>query len=260
MAIKFLRTGAESAKLAQQDAVETEQRRAEQGKMWRFWLSDGEDARITFVDGELGPDGVLTPPRFYEHTIEVAGQKARQNFVCPEKTNPDSGEKCPLCEQGDRPSLVALFTVIDHRQGKRRDGTVYKDTVKILAAKPTTFEMLNKLAIKRGGLAGSTFDVSRSGDKSAAVGSNFDHIEKHTVEELQKKYIRDVKDPKSGKISKEMFFKPANYEEEIVYRDEDTLRQMGFGKGVTTGKAPVKASAAKPSGDLPSDEELEDYL
>ena len=46
----------------------------------------------------------------------------------------------------NRPSLVALFTIIDHRQiQSTKDKTkVYKDTKKLLVAKTQTFELLNK--------------------------------------------------------------------------------------------------------------------
>lgn len=235
MSVSWLKKGADSAKLQQQEEAAAEARKAEMGKMRRFFLKDKEEARITFVDGELSAEGFLLPPRFYEHFVEHAGRS--DNFVCPEKTNPESGEKCPICEMGDRPSLVALFTIIDHRQFKGKDGTIYQDTPKLLAAKPLTFEILNKIAIKRGGLAGVTFDVSRVGDKAAAVGSMFDFVEKHTdIEALQQAFQREVRDPKTGKVlGTETSFKPADYETEIVFRSEADLRKLGFGKSSVGG-------------------------
>ena len=192
MGVSWLKKGAESAKAAQQEAAAAEQRKSEQGKMWRFWLKEGEEARITFVDGELSSEGFLLPPRFYEHNVYLNGSW-NNLFVCPEMTNPEAGEKCPICEGGDRPSLVALFTIIDHRVFKGKDGKSYSNTPKILAAKSQSFEMLNKLAIKRGGLAGCTFDVSRMGDKSASIGSMFDFIEKTEIEVLKTKFTRTFK-------------------------------------------------------------------
>ena len=226
----WLKTGQESAQVAKQDQVEAEQRKAEQGKMWRFYLKDGEEARITFVDGDLSPEGFLLPPRYYEHNLMLNG-KWGNTFVCPEKTLPDSGEKCPICESGDRPSLVAVFTIIDHRTVKSKDGTkTYKDLPRLFVAKGPTFELLNKLAQKRGGLAGTTWDAMRAGDKSASVGSAFDFVEKVAVEELRKKYVHEVTDPKTNQKTIQSFFVPANYEHEIVFRTGDQLRQMGLGK------------------------------
>lgn len=240
MALTWMKKGEDSVKLAQQAEAEAEKRKQEQGKMFRFWLKEGEDVRITFVDGALTSEGFLMPPRYYEHQLFLNGSWNNQ-YVCPEKTNPESGEKCPICEGGDRPSLVALFTVIDHREFKGKNDVVYRDTPKLLVAKAQTFELLNKIAVKRGGLAGCTFDVSRMGDKAASVGSMFDFVEKHDVDVLKKEFTRKVKDDK-GKETGEVasVFVPADYETEIVYRTADELRSLGFGKG-GVGGAPKAA-------------------
>jgi hypothetical protein len=226
MAFKFLKTGAESAKLAQRAAAEAEARRLEQGKMFRFWMKEKEEARITFVDGDLNAEGFLCPPRYYEHNLFLSG--TWNNFyLCPEKTAPEAGDKCPICESGDKPALVALFTVIDHRQIQSRDKTkIWKDTKKILVAKTQTYELLNKHAMKRNGLAGCTFDASRVGDKSASVGSMFDFVEKKPVEELKKIYLIDKVDPKTNAKTKVTNFTPADYDAEIVIRSGEELRKL----------------------------------
>lgn len=239
MALKWMHTGAASAALAKKEETLAEQRKSEFGKAWRFYLKDDEEARITFVDGDLSDEGYLCPPRFYEHNLQQNGRFGNF-FVCPQETHPESGQKCPICEEGDRPALVALFTVIDHREYENKDGKVIKDQVRLLAAKPHSFDMLNKLASKKGGLAGTTWDVTRSGDKSASIGSNFSFVEKNDVKELYEKYKRSFKD-KNGKMVTEHFFQPLKYEEEITFRTEETLRTMGFGSKPTTGKSPVKS-------------------
>ena len=233
VAFTFLKRGAESAKLAQRAAIEAEQRKSEQGKMFRFWMKEKEEARITFVDGELAKEGplkgLLDPPRYWEHNLFLSGVW-NNFFVCPEKTNPDSGEKCPLCESGDRPSLVSLFTIIDHRQIQSKDKTkTYKDTRKLLVAKPQTFELLTKHAMKRGGLAGCTFDASRVGDKSASVGSMFDFVEKKPIEDLKKLYMVEKTDPKTNVKMKVPNFIPADYDKEIEYRTADQLKELTKG-------------------------------
>jgi hypothetical protein len=227
MGFTFLKTGADSAKLAQRAAAEQEQRQAEKGKLFRFWLKEKEEGRITFIDGDLNAEGFLVPPRYYEHNLFLNGQW-NNYYVCPEKTNPDANDKCPICESGDRPSLVALFTIIDHRQiQSTKDKTkVWKDTKKLLVAKPQTYELLNKHAIKRGGLAGSTFDASRVGDKSASVGSMFDFVEKKDIKDLKALYTYEKVDPKTNAKTKVTNFTPADYEVEITYRTGDQLRVL----------------------------------
>jgi hypothetical protein len=251
MAVSWMKKGEASAAAAKQDQAEAAKRREEQGKLWRYFLKPKEEGSLTFVDGDLSPEGFLLPPRYYEHNLYLNGSW-NNHFVCPEKTNPEAGQKCPICEGGDRPTLVALFTVIDHRvfTSKNDSAKQYTDTVKILAAKPPTFEMLNKIAQKRGGLAGARFDVSRLTDKDAAVGSMFDFMEKLDVEGLKAKYVREVTDEKTKEKKKICFFVPANYETEIIYRDETELRQLGFGKPVVGGTAqkaqPVNQAQAQP--------------
>lgn len=243
MAVSFMKTGAASAQLAKNAAAEQEQRRREQGKMFRFWLKDKEEARITFVDGDLSAEGFLLPPRYYEHNLFLHG--TWNNFyACPEKTNPDAKDKCPICGGDDRPALVALFTIIDHRQIPSRDKTkIWKDTKKLLVCKPQTFEILNMIAIKRGGLACATFDVSRVGDRAAAVGSMFDFIEKKPLAALQALYMVERKDPKTNALVKVTNFTPADYEAEVTNLTGDELRKLGLGKEDTSGVGAVSATA-----------------
>ncbi|ATS92312.1 hypothetical protein DLP05_057 [Stenotrophomonas phage vB_SmaS_DLP_5] len=253
MGVSWLKTGADSAKAAEQAKAEAEAKKAEMGNMFRFFIKKGEDARITFVDGELSSQGFLLPPRFYEHTVMFNGNWT--NFVCPEKTSPELGHKCPLCETGDYASLVALFTVVDHRTYKSpTTGKTYKDTTKLFVAKSGTYEMLNKIAIKRDGLIGCTFDVSRMGDKAPAVGSMFDFVEKNDPEKLKGVWTRSYKD-KDGKEVTEDSFKVADYDKEIVFRTGDELRALGFGKGAHTGSG---FAGANPGGSQQS-AESKDY-
>ena len=239
MGFKFLKTGKESVALAAQDKIEAQIRKEESAKAFRFYLKVGEDARITFVDGEI-PKGYLEPPRYYEHLVFFNG--VWTPFVCPEKTNPDSGEDCPIDDLPDRPSLVSAFTVIDHREyTSKKDSTKkYKNTKKLFICKGTSFEMLNKIAIKIGGLAGQTFDVSRTGDKEPGVGNMFLPIEKKTIEELKAIYQEVLEDPKTNTKTKQTYFIPYDYEKEITYRTGDELRKLGFGKpGAQTVASPA---------------------
>jgi hypothetical protein len=250
MALTWLKKGAESASIAKQDQLDYERRKEESGKMFRFWLNKGDSAKVTFVDGDLDPTaGVLLPPRYYEHTIMVNGDWV--NFVCPEKTNPESGEKCPFCATNDRPSLVALFTIIDHRTsyGKNDKTKVYQNQRRLYVAKSTTFEILNKLAAKRGGLAGLRIEISRVGDKSPGVGDTFDCEEKLPIDQLQASYQMERTDPKTNAKVKTTAFLPADYEKEIVYRTGEELVKMGFGGPQVPGAVASPAGQAAPTVD-----------
>jgi hypothetical protein len=231
----WLKKGQASAQAAKHNEQEIQRRREEQGLMWRYYLKQGEGGELTFVDGDLSvPEGFLWPPRYYEHDIYWNG-KFHNFFVCPEKTSPESGDKCPLCEDPqERPYLAALFTVIDHRKYTNpENGKIYQNQRRLLVAKTQTFEILAKIANKVGGLAGQTFDVSRSNAQmSANVGDVFIPLKKTPIIELQKLYMAERTDPKTNAKTKETYFLPANYETEIVYRTGDELRKMGLGKPV----------------------------
>ena len=235
MGVNWMKTGAESAKVAEQDAQEKKAWQEAQGSTWRFFLKEGEEARITFVDGDLVDSEVgkiLGPPRYYEHNLQING-KWGNTFVCPEKTMPGSGYHCPICAAGDRASLVALFTIIDHREFKGKNDKVYKDSKRLVVAKPNTMEILTKIALKRGGLAGCTFDVSRMGENSAAIGSIFDFVEKNEINELQAAFTEEIEvNGKKAVVSK---FTPVEYDKEIVFRSPEELVALGVGKPVISG-------------------------
>jgi hypothetical protein len=235
MSVSWLKQGEASAAAAKQEAVEQQTRKEEQGKMFRFFIKQGEKCQITFIDGALNKDGVLNPPRYYEHNLQLNG-KWGNTFVCPEQTAPHLKEKCPICATGDRPALISLFTVIDHREFVSQKGTKYKDTQKIFAAKPGTMEILNTIAIKRGGLAGCTFDVTRTGEKSPSVGTMFDFDSKELdLAVLRAKYMREIVDPKTNAKSMKTAFAAADYESEIVFKTGEQLAAMGFGIASVSG-------------------------
>lgn len=74
-----------------------------------FSLKDGEDAIIRFVTKE--------PVVIYEHYIPNA--KGKRNYTCLEGT----GEECPLCAAGNKPSFRGVFAVIDFRKDTwQKDG------------------------------------------------------------------------------------------------------------------------------------------
>lgn len=240
----FLKRGAESKNLAQAEQAQAESRKAEQGKPWRFFVKQGESTTITFVDGELDHEGYLVPPRLYEHNLKIAG-KWGNLFVCPAQSEPEAGHRCPICESGARPTLYAAFTIVDHTETKSKDGTkTYKDQTRMLMATPTTYEMLHKIAQKRGGLAGATFEVSRSTkDKSPAAGDFYDFETKRTPEKLKGMWVNRYE--KDGKPVEEDQFTVIDYDNAFNYHSPDELRAMPIfgGNPNSTPSAPETSVA-----------------
>lgn len=223
--MSWLTKGVNSAKALREEKQKQEAVAASIGRLPRFWLNAGEEARITFVDGELAQDGLnkncLTFAGYHEHHLQINGQWGNY-FVC---LHSDGGTKCPLCEEDHKASFVGALTIIDHREIKSKDGTkVYKDQKKLFIATTHTLMVLQQLAAKRGGLQGCTFDVYRATKKDARVGNTFDFIEKNTVEDLQTQFV--VKDANGKEVT---YFTPADYEKELPFKSEAELRNLGFG-------------------------------
>lgn len=239
----WMKTGAKAQAMLEEDEKKAEERAAANNKMRRFYLPAGKECKITFLDGKLDADGVLDAPMFLEHQVYKDGSW-KNWFTCVKEEEP-----CPICEGGNDSQLVAIFTVIDHSEYKSpTTGKVYKDTRKLFVCKRNTFKMLQKKAAKQGGLAGCTFDVSRTGDKDPSVGNDFDFCEKRGKSALLEAYPH-LKDELG----------PANYEEEIIRLTADELREMGFGGKVIGNEKPHSGSGpeGKSIGNEPNyDDEL----
>ncbi len=225
--VTFLMKGAAAKAAVQQEEVKAEARRASFGRLKPFKIPYNGDKQATFLDGSLDADGMLDIPRFYQHKIQVGS--GWESFVCTAEI--DTSQPCPLCESGDKPSLVGVMTVIDHSvfvQDKGPNaGKVYKNQRRLFVAKEGTLKSLNKLAAKpeRNGLALCTFDISRGPENKhcPSVGDTFDFVCKNTsLAAIAAKYEIKPED-----------CVPATYdgdEGEIVYRTPAQLIELGLGK------------------------------
>lgn len=213
MALSFLKQGAEAVKatekLKQAAVAKAEQMLAP----FRFWTPIGATSHITFLDGSLGADGKLIQTNYWEHNLQLNG-RYNNYFSCTQDVEP-----CPICEGGSVPSLMFCFTVIDHtpytiKKGPNSGKTI-RDTRKLFICKSGTLELLENIAKKRGGLTGCRFEVTRIGDKSAAVGSHFDFEEKLPLAEVKHATGEQVK--------------PYAYGDVLVFKSANDLRAEGFG-------------------------------
>lgn len=212
----FLKTG-KAAQKAQ--AAEEKKQEARQNEVRRFWLNAGQDGQVTFLSGDI-VDGVLEAPMWYEHNLYLNGNWG--NFVvCISEEEP-----CPMCEGGSTSNLMAGFTIIDHtpyevKKGKNK-GKVYKNQIKILVCYQKTYKLLQKLAIKRDGLVGATFDVSRTDKNAVRVGDVFDYVGKTDLEELQVQYG-----------SKDTKIEAIDFSKILTYMTRDELMACGYGNVIT---------------------------
>ena len=167
-------------------AVATEQAKADLAASqsgFRFWIKPGQEARITFIDGHLDADGVLSIPYWYEHRLMISGRV--QNITCYE-TVPDMGP-CPICASGHRTQLVAGMSMINHTpytvQSGQNAGKTLTHRRQMFVAPRTAVQTMQQLAGKRGGLSQHCFDVYRKEKKDPRVGSVFDYVGQLTAEQ-----------------------------------------------------------------------------
>lgn len=231
----FIKQGADAKALFEQKEAEAAAAKDAAGKLRRFFIKDGDpkDYTLTFLDGHLGEDGTLEAPMWEEHFLHIGGQW--RNIPCTA-----SQEPCPICANPDnRSALVAGFTVINHTpyviQSGQNAGKTIVDRRQLFVCKRTVFATLQKLATKQGGLAGTTWEVSRNGEKSPSTGNLFQPVEKRSMAELKKLYGDEAM--------------PANFEEEIVYYTADELLKMGV-KGAVGGKVGGVANSPELNNEL----------
>lgn len=201
---------------AAQAALAAEQKKADvrekqRGKMWRYYMKEGTTHTITFLDGSLDEDGILDVFIYPEHHMQIGGNW-RNWFVCTSEQE----EICPLCQEGDEPSLVGVLTIIDHTPYVDRKNKTHKNRKQLYVFKRRALVTLQKLATAYKGLRGCQFEVSRSSDTSVNTGDVFIFKKKFNAKTWKQAY------PGVNPH-------PANYDEEITYVPAKDLIEMGFG-------------------------------
>ena len=215
----FLQKGDDAKTLAEEHEARSQELADKRNKLFRFGIPKDEldkDYLITFLDGDLDEDGEFNPPLWEEHTVPKNG--GYENVVCTKQVE----GSCPICDAGDNPALCGALTVIVHtpykiKKGKRQGETI-TDRRQLYVFKTTTLKQLQKQANKRGGLAGCTYEVSRSGPKTARVGDTMEFIEKRTHAQLVEKYGEEL-------------CVAADIEEEITYHTPDEIEKLGLVQG-----------------------------
>lgn len=141
---------------------------------FRFFLKPGTSALVTFVDN--AGIGLL------EHNMKINGRWG--NFY----TCLRDFSECPLCESGDKPYYVMIWTIIDHsKYVSERTGKEYKNTKKLLVAKQSVITKIRRrLSSKElnGDLTFATFSFSRDKREECATGEDIEFVRRCTRDEL----------------------------------------------------------------------------
>lgn len=246
----FLKTGKERAAAFKAEEARDKAREEERGKARRFFIHADKidkDFLITFIDGDLDDDGILDTPTFREHSMKLNGKWT--TFVSCEDDEPD-----PLQEQGKEPYFAQIFTIIDHDGYVDREGKEHINIKRPFVAKKKTIKQLQKIATKRGGLAGCTFTVSRTSDKDPNVGNNFDFEKKREGKTLIKFFMSEGMSKKEAMEAVE----PFNYEEVLTYHSADELIDMGVCDKAETISSKKAKKRMKDMDDIDDDDDLDD--
>ncbi len=215
------------------EEVKREQARADSrsARSFPFRMKQGEEATITFLDGDLldTPEekGLLNYFQYKQHTVDMGTGNREEwtDFVCLADVEP-----CPICESGEHATVVGALTVIDHRDIKaKRSGKSFKDSRRLFIMKRRSLAVLQKHATKHGGLTGWTVDISRSEEQnSPKIGDFFDFTEQNTLAALAKAY------PKTKATE------ATDYAETVGFLPVEELVKLGFqGVGPAIGDIPA---------------------
>lgn len=214
--LSWLKKGQDATAAMAQAEYQAEVAKESADRMWRFFLEPGEERKITFLDGDLTPEGGLSAIVFHEHTVQI-GPKKWENFACVAET-----ENCPICASGNKADTVAAFTVCDHTprtiKSGPKAGEVVEHQRKLFICKQSTFRDLRHYAAKRGGLRGWTIEVGRMSDKDARVGKSFQFVEQQSAETLAS----------WGDLGQ-----AADYAKELTYLTAAELVAAGIAKAIT---------------------------
>ena len=137
---KVFNRGFETAK--EENRKQEEARENAGKKLWRFFLKDdGDEADLRFLTEE--------PVNFFEHTLKGSkgGKEVFETYTC-------TGENCPFCEDGDKPTYKGAYLVIDRREfeykdqkGKKQTG---KDQIRLFVQGMKVVSQLDRISDKYG--------------------------------------------------------------------------------------------------------------
>jgi len=154
-------------------------------RLWRFFLKDdGDEADLRFLTEE--------PVNFYEHNLK-RGDRFEQ-FCC-------TGEDCPFCNDGDRPTYKGAYLVIDKREyeytdqnGKKQKG---KNQVRLFVMGMKVVSQLDRISEKYG-LSDRDVTIVRLGKGTQTTYTvergEKDPISRKEIEALLPEKIRDQYD------------------------------------------------------------------
>lgn len=195
----FMQGAAADEQIAKAEAMSQAARDAA-GDSWRFFCPPGEERRVTFIDGDLRPDGRLNLTVWWEHRIPHMGKWLE--IMCMRMTHSDQNAPCIVCDGSAndyKPQLVCGLTVINHTPhtvvSGANQGKIIEDRKQVFVAPKTLIGKLQSIASKEGGLKFKSFDISRVNKLDARTGDQFYKVGTHTYEQLVEAFDEEMLAP-----------------------------------------------------------------
>ena len=188
----------------------------------RFFLKDGHEAVIAFVDGDNTPDEPIGNFREHQYTT-LDGQFSNfQSCV--------GASACELCQKQLNPYDAWPFTVVQLRTSSvTKDGKEIGMARKLLISKKEAVQKILRYVGQKQGLVGTVWAVYRTSKTGYTIGDDWQFLHKIGTdgmapavrrEEMKKQFSLSLPNPKNPRqIDKLDFTIPAEMVQVINYRE-----------------------------------------
>lgn len=201
----------------QEEDRREKERESRIGKLWRYFLKDGEeDVPLRFLTEE--------PILFYEHSLSVGGKYT--NVTC-------EGDDCPECAKGDKPSYKGAWLVVDGREvevDEKKDGRatgkkrIITDQVRLYVRGSTDIAKLDRLSRKFGLMSRPWFATKTGSGTSTSYELDRgepDELTEKQITNLLAKVPEKMRDHYDGSDESLMDIVEANIFDDFVLGDEE---------------------------------------
>lgn len=198
--------------------AQRELNRSIMGSPFRFYCPPGESREVVVVDAE---------PDFFRHEHNLQNQRSKKWDIFVACINDHAN--CPVCKSTDRASYFAMYlTIIDLTAYENRDGDTVEWSKKLLVVKQTQQKKILRLFERHGTLRGMILQMTRDGEKDAAIGNDIEFVEFMSEEDMET-YVTEYTD-QNGKKHEVIGSEPFDYDEIFPEPTEQQLRAIVGGK------------------------------
>ena len=211
-----------------------EQNRRRSNLPWRFFMKNGETAKIVFLD-----DSCVS---CNEHMVRNAPGTPPDFFTCIggiDKTDPT----CPLCHVCSA-YFIGSYTIMDNRSWTDKDGKIHKFQKRVLCAKAQAAQKYKEASANYKGLRGCVFQVSRGASQQAWTIGDVIEYKGRMTEAQMKQMFGDTKP-----VDYAAFFEPRSREEMQRAADRVGGAANAFGSNPPSSQPPFTPD---PGADAPS--------